>query len=202
MLESAIRELTSPRVLATYDGQSLRLETDAAQSTGLGMALWQEHIDSKGTSWRLLQCSSRSTSEAETHYSATEIDLLAVVWACKKAFLFLSGNDFEVVVDHRPLIPLLNSKTLGELSSPRIIRLKEKLAPYNLTAVWRAGVSDKTVDCLPRHPVDSPEDADLYGESELDNCLRVFKQIANLGIDTGRDLVADQPLHWILSAGN
>ena len=37
---------------------------------------------------------------AETRYSATEIDLLAVVWACKKASLFLSGNDFEVVVDH------------------------------------------------------------------------------------------------------
>ena len=112
--ESAIRELTSPRVLATYDGQSrLRLETDAAQSTGLGMALWQEHIDSNGTSWRLLQCSSRSTSEAETRYSATEIELLAVVWACKKASLFLSENEFEVVVDHRPLIPILNSKTLG-----------------------------------------------------------------------------------------
>ena len=94
------------------------------------MALWQEHIDSNGTSWRLLQCSSRSTSEAETRYSATEIELLAVVWACKKASPFLFGNDFEVVVDHRPLIPILNSKTLGELSSPRIIRLKEKLAPY------------------------------------------------------------------------
>ena len=201
--ESAIRELTSPRVLATYDGQSrLRLETDAAQSTELGMALWQEHTDSNGTSWRLLQCSSRSTSEAETRYSATEIELLAVVWACKKASLFLFGNDFEVVVDHRPLIPILNSKTLGELSSPRIIRLKEKLAPYNLTAVWRAGVSHKTVDCLSRHPVDSPEDADLHGESELDNCLRVFKQIANLDIDTGRDLVMDQHLDRILSAGN
>ena len=88
------------------------------------------------------------------------------------------------------------------MSSHRIIRLKEKLAPYNLTAVWRAGVSHKTVDCLSRHPVDSPEDADLHGESELDNCLRVFKQIANLDIDTGRDLVMDQHLDRILSAGN
>ena len=91
--QSAIRELTSPRVLATYDGQSrLRLETDAAQSTGLGRALWQEHIDSNGTSWRMLQCSSRSTSEAETRYSATEIELLAAVWAYKKASFFCSGT--------------------------------------------------------------------------------------------------------------
>ena len=78
----------------------------------------------------------------------------------------------------------------------------KKVALYNLTAVWRAGVSHKPVDCLSRHPVDSPEDADLYGESELDNCLRVFKQIANLDIDTGRDHVKDQHLDRILSAGN
>ena len=36
----------------------------------------------------------------------------------------------------------------------------------------------------------------------MDNCLRVFKQIANLDVDTGRDLVTDQHLDRILSAGN
>ena len=182
---------SGPLLVLWQHTSRLRLETDAAQSTGLGMALWQEHIGSNGTSCRLLQSTSQSTSEADTRFSATEIELLAVVWVCKKASLFPSGNDLEVVVNHRPLIP---SKTLGELSSPRIIctRLKEKLAPFNLTAVWSAGVSRKTFDCLSRHPVDSPEDADLYGESELDTCLRVFKQIANLVIDTGRDHVADQ----------
>ena len=36
----------------------------------------------------------------------------------------------------------------------------------------------------------------------MDNCLRVFKQIANLDIDTGRDLVADQHPDRILSTGN
>ena len=46
----------------------------------------------------------------ESRYSATEIELLAVVWAVKKAHLFLAGSDFELIVDHRPLNPIVNKK--------------------------------------------------------------------------------------------
>ena len=56
----------------------------------------------------------------------------------------------------RPLIPLLNSKTLNEMRSPRLTRLKEKLAVYRFIAVWRPGVEHKVVDCFSRHPVDDP----------------------------------------------
>ena len=41
--ERTSKTLFDPRVLANFDGSSpLRLETDAAQSKGLGMALWQQ----------------------------------------------------------------------------------------------------------------------------------------------------------------
>ena len=41
-----IEELSSPRILANFDGVSpLRLETDAAQSKGLAFALWQQQSD-------------------------------------------------------------------------------------------------------------------------------------------------------------
>ena len=62
------------------------------------------------------------------------MELLAVVWAVHKAHLYLAGASSELVVDHRPLIPILNSKTLHELPSPHLIRFKEKLALYQLTA--------------------------------------------------------------------
>eukprot|EP00094_Tigriopus_californicus_P013828 TCALIF_13383-PA protein Name:"Similar to TY3B-I Transposon Ty3-I Gag-Pol polyprotein (Saccharomyces cerevisiae (strain ATCC 204508 / S288c))" AED:0.35 eAED:0.35 QI:0/0/0/1/1/1/3/0/263 len=53
--ERLFEVLTSSRVLAQFRrGARLRLETDAAQTRGLGFALWQEEEDSK--SWRLLQC--------------------------------------------------------------------------------------------------------------------------------------------------
>ena len=158
-----VRELTTPRILANYTpGLPLRLETDAAQSKGLGMALWQKQPSGE---WRILQCGSRHVTPAESRYSATEVELLAVVWAVHKAHLYLAGADFELVVDHRPLIPILNSKTLDELPSPRLVHLKEKLALYRFTAVWRPGIDHKVVDCFSRYPVDDPdavdEEADL-----------------------------------------
>ena len=82
------------------------------------MALWQQQPDGQ---WRLLQCGSRHITDTESRYSATEIELLAVVWAVQKARLFLAGSDFELVIDHRPLVPIINSKTLDDLTTPRIV---------------------------------------------------------------------------------
>ena len=65
----------------------LRLETDAAQSKGLGMALWQQQPSGD---WRLLQCGYCHVTAAESRYSTTEVELLA-----KKAHLYLAGSDFE-----------------------------------------------------------------------------------------------------------
>ena len=69
------------------------------------------------------------------------------------------------MIDHRSLIPILNSKALDELPFPRLVHLKENLALYHFTAVWRRGIDHKVVDCFSRCPVDDPdavdEEADL-----------------------------------------
>ncbi|ODM88365.1 hypothetical protein Ocin01_18317 [Orchesella cincta] len=75
---------------------------------------------------------------AEARYSASEIEMLAVVWAIKKCRLFLLGHPFELIVDHRPLIPIINCKTLDEIENPRLQRLKEKLSSFRPQAIWRA----------------------------------------------------------------
>ena len=142
--QATLQELTNPHILATFDAEgSLPLETDAAQSRGLGLALWQQQRDGQ---WRLLQCSSRCVTATEARYSVTEIELLAVVWVVEKCRLFLIGADFEVIVDHRPLLSILNSKTLDELTSPRIVRLREKLVPYRFSAIWRPGIEHRMTD--------------------------------------------------------
>ena len=74
-------------------------------------------------------------TSAEPRYSATEIELLAVVWAVKKANTFLAGTLFELIVDHLPRVAIINSRSLDQISSPRLIILKEKLSLYCLTAV-------------------------------------------------------------------
>ena len=130
-----IEELCSGRVLTNFNPKArLRLETDAAQKTGLGYALWQEEASGQ---WKLLRCGSRTVTPAESRYSVTESELLGVAFAVKKLKLYLQGKAFEVIVDHQPLVSILNSKGLEEIETPRILRLKEKLTGYVFTAIWR-----------------------------------------------------------------
>ena len=86
-------------------GRPLRLETDASVLHGLGYALWQQQRDNQ---LHLLECSSRFLSDAESRYAVIELKCLAVVWAVKKCGLFLHGALFEIVTEHRPLVPILN----------------------------------------------------------------------------------------------
>ena len=197
--ESTIRELTNPRILAHFNGTSpLRLETDAAQSRGLGMALWQQEPAGE---WRLLQCGSRHVTPTEARYSATEIELLAVVWAVQKAHLFLAGAQFELIVDHRPLVPIINTKKLDELTSPRIVRMKEKLATYRISAVWRPGTKHTVVDCLSRHPIDNPTEEDAAGEIEFEQICHVAQLLAATDHDTGEVICEDVKLERIRAEG-
>ena len=104
--------MTSPRILTHYRPEAnLRLETDAAQKTGFGYALWQEE---PSIIWKLLRCGSRTVSDAEKRYSVTESELAAVVAATKKFNLYLQGKYFTLIVDHKPLEAILNSKKLDK----------------------------------------------------------------------------------------
>ena len=50
-----------------------------------------------------------------------ELECLAVTWAIKKCNIFLAGIDhFTVIMDHNPLIPILNTHRLDEIENPRL----------------------------------------------------------------------------------
>ncbi len=69
-----------------------------------------------------------------------ELELLAVVWAVKiKCHLYLSGLMFQLVIDHKPLVPILNSYTLDMVDNPCLQHLKEKLVCYRFDTVWKKG---------------------------------------------------------------
>ena len=128
--------LSKSPVLAFFQyGQPLRLETDASLKNGLGFALWQQQDDK----WHLLQCGSRFLSDAETRYAVIELECLAVAWAVRKCHLFLAGTSFELVTDHRPLVPIINDYSLDKIENPRLLRLILKLRPYQVHASWRKG---------------------------------------------------------------
>ena len=49
---------------------------------------------------------------AETRYTQIEKECLVSAWACVKFKKHLYGlDDFKLVSDHKPLVPLMNSKT-------------------------------------------------------------------------------------------
>ena len=125
-------------------------------------------------------------------------DFSSPVWAAKKAHLFIAGADVELIVDHRPLISIINSKTLDQLSTPRIVHLKEKLTPYRLNAMWRPGIEHKVVDCFSQHPVEVPTEDDLAGEIEMEHTFRTLRMVRALDCDTGEHIIEDQSLKNLL----
>ena len=66
---------------------------------------------------------SRSMSETERHYALIEKEALSVTWSCENFLDYILGNLFTIETDHKPLVPLLNSKYLNTLP-PRVLRFR------------------------------------------------------------------------------
>ena len=62
---------------------------------------------------------SRALSETEKKYAQIKKEALAVTWACTKFTDYILGGKSVIESDHKPLIPLLNTKHLDSLP-PRI----------------------------------------------------------------------------------
>jgi hypothetical protein len=72
----------------------------------------------------MVQAGSRLIVPAESRYAMIELECLAVAWTMKKYKSFLEClPSFEVVLDQRPLIPILNDYTLDQLDNQRLLRL-------------------------------------------------------------------------------
>ena len=159
--------LSKPPILAHFDPKlPTALHTDAAKNFGLGYALLQKH----GDRWKLVKCGSRYLSPAESRsYSIIELELTAIVWALHKCRYYLLGlHTFEIVTDHKSLVPILNNYTMDNLETFRLLRLKEKTVNYVFKATWKKGKDHALPDALSRRPVDRPtEDDRTIDESDL-----------------------------------
>ena len=122
-------------------------------------------------------------SDTETRYATIEVEMLALVWAAKKCNTYLRGmQSFEVVTDHRPLVPILNQKSLQDIENPRLQRLRELLTPYNFVATWRKGQQHQIADALSRYPVDPPGPPEADEEQAGSLIARIVTESSHDGL--------------------
>ena len=89
---------------------------------------------------------SRQLNSAESRYSITELELLALIFAVKQFRCYLYGRQFKVYTDHRALKWLLNLQD----PSSRLTRWAVKLSEYDFVVEHRPNSKMRHADALSR----------------------------------------------------
>jgi len=126
------------------------LNTDAS-TTHLGAELYQ--INDAGQH-QTLGFASRTLNNAEQNYSTTELELLAIVFACKKFRHYLLGHHVKILTDHHALT-FLNT---CQLLNSRLVRWANFLQEFQLEIKHIPGKENVGADTLTRYP-QSPADS-------------------------------------------
>ena len=92
------------------------------------------HADPEEEGWRQTYHVLSPTAQS---YSQTELEALAIRWACERLCMYLAGARFKVVTDHKPLDAIFShSKSKPPV---RIERWSTFLQGFNFTVECRPG---------------------------------------------------------------
>lgn len=123
---------------------------------------------------------SRALTPTERRYLQIEKEALATIWTwAERLSDFLNGKRFLVETEHKPLVPILNSKNLEEMS-PQIQRLRMRLLRFDFTVSHVSGKSLITADIPSRGPsTDQDEQQGQCLEEKIDLYIQtVFTSLA------------------------
>jgi hypothetical protein len=134
---------TKPLLVYPDFALPFRLVTDASK-TGLGACLMQD----QGHGWQPIACASKVNSSAESNYSITELECLAVVWSVKLFRPYLYGRAFGIITDTAALKWLMTRPNLAG----RLHRWSLTLQEYEFTIEYRPGTTNVVADALSRAP--------------------------------------------------
>ena len=111
---------------------------------------------------------STSMSETERRYAQIEKEALSVTWSCEKFLDYILGNSFTIETDHKPLVPLLNSKCLNTLP-PRVFWFRLQMDRFDYIIIHVQGKFLYTTDTPSRAPINDKEN-----ELHLQKCTDVY----------------------------
>ena len=143
--------------LAFFEPGRTTAVTADASGYGLDGALLQEH----NGMWKPFAYASHSLTQAETRYAQIEKELLASVWGCEHFHQYLfRGPCVTVQMDHKPLVPFINTRDLDR-APIRCQRLLIRLLRYQVQAVYVPGKSMTVADTLSRAPLPTDQEDDV-----------------------------------------
>jgi len=122
--EELKRRLVTAPVITAPDWQcNFELMCDASSyAVGAVLGQWKEKV------FRVIHYASKILNEAQTNYTTTEKELLAIVYALEKFRSYLIGSKVIVFTDHTTIKYLLSKPD----SKPRLIRWVLLLQEFDL----------------------------------------------------------------------
>lgn len=132
--------ITEP-ILAYPDFDKEFIITCDASLEGLGAVLEQDK--------KVIQYASRSLLDTEKNWSATELELNAIVFSWKTFKPYVLGRHVKVYTDHMPLKGILKMKD----TASRIVRLQQKLLEFDYEIIYKKGTENGCADFLSRNPI-------------------------------------------------
>ena len=181
---AAVKKLvTTAPTLALYNPELKTTVQSDASSYGLGAVLLQ--IQKNGDILPVAYAS-RTLTRAEKNYAQIEKECLGVVWGCERFSKYLIGlPQFTIETDHKPLIPLINTRDLSD-TPLRCQRLLMRLAAFNVLAKYVQGKDMYVSDALSRDPLKSE---DSVTEEEVEMHVQQVEYSWPM-TDTGLDRIA------------
>ena len=196
------RIISTKPVLAFYDVKKPTTVCTDASGYGVGAMLMQQHDNE----WKPVAFASRSLSKAEKGYAAIEKECLACTWGCEKFSRYLVGLDsFNLWTDHKPLIPLINSRDIDQ-TPLRCQRLLLRLMRFNAIASHVPGKDQVVADTLSRQPLevsDTPDTEDIvktYIDSIMATVPILDPMIENIKDSTELDLNLMKAMNYTQSS--
>ena len=142
--------LCSDTVLGCYDPERFtRVYVDHGPEGVASTVAQRYDVPGKEPEYRPVAYTSRSLKAPEKNYSKVEGESLAVLSGVMMNKQYLYGTKFEVVVDHKPLLPLYNSP--NRPAPVRVDRHKAKLLAFRFKVVYEPGYTTPS-DYGSRHP--------------------------------------------------
>ncbi|GAB1600234.1 hypothetical protein Ahia01_000301100, partial [Argonauta hians] len=94
--------------------------------------------------WKLCLVGSRFTTPAESRYAPVTGKALAVAYALHQTRYYTLGcTNLIVATDHKPLLQILNDKSLTDIYNHRLVQLKEKTLAYAFHIQHISGAKNK-----------------------------------------------------------